>query len=122
MGLFLCFVCIFRNMGHPQPIKNVIVKKCPKLLRIYGNVVFVTYDDVDDPEVLLESVSDKDYADVHQVAQLEVGGLEGRQVLGRDVRVQVARLDTRELGQIINHLKTNNNNINNNNNISNWVR
>ena len=25
------------NMGHPEPIKNVIIKKCPKLMRIYGN-------------------------------------------------------------------------------------
>ena len=24
-------------MGHPRPIKIVIIKKCPKLLRIYGN-------------------------------------------------------------------------------------
>ena len=24
-------------MGHPEPIKIVIIKKCPKLLRIYGN-------------------------------------------------------------------------------------
>ena len=25
------------NMGHPEPIQMVIIKKCPKLLRIYGN-------------------------------------------------------------------------------------
>ena len=24
------------NMGHPQPIKNAIIKKGPKLLIIYG--------------------------------------------------------------------------------------
>ena len=24
------------NMGHPKPMKIVIIKKCPKLLRIYG--------------------------------------------------------------------------------------
>ena len=24
-------------MGHPEPIKIVIIQKCPKLLRIYGN-------------------------------------------------------------------------------------
>ena len=23
-------------MGHPEPIKIVIIKKCPKLLKIYG--------------------------------------------------------------------------------------
>ena len=27
------------NMGHPQPIKIIINKKCPKLLRIYGKLV-----------------------------------------------------------------------------------
>ena len=24
------------NMGHPEPLKIIIIKKCPKLLRIYG--------------------------------------------------------------------------------------
>ena len=28
---------ISENMGHPKPIIIVIIKKCPKLLRIYGN-------------------------------------------------------------------------------------
>ena len=27
------------NMGHPEPTKIVIIKKCPKLLRIYGRVL-----------------------------------------------------------------------------------
>ena len=32
-----CWSCnIFsENMGHPKPIQTVIIKKCPKLLRIY---------------------------------------------------------------------------------------
>ena len=25
------------NMGHPEPMKIVIIKKCPELLRIYGD-------------------------------------------------------------------------------------
>ena len=25
-----------QNMGHPQPIEIIIIKKCPKLLRIYA--------------------------------------------------------------------------------------
>ena len=24
------------NMGHPEPIRMVIIENCPKLLRIYG--------------------------------------------------------------------------------------
>ena len=30
-------------MGHPQPIKIAIIKKCPKLPRIYSNVVAVVF-------------------------------------------------------------------------------
>ena len=28
------------NMGHPEPIKIAIIKKCPKLLSIYGRTSF----------------------------------------------------------------------------------
>ena len=28
---------IFKNIGHPEHIKIVIIKKCLKLLRIYSN-------------------------------------------------------------------------------------
>ena len=28
--------CFQKTLGHPEPIKIVIIKKCPKLLRIYG--------------------------------------------------------------------------------------
>ena len=41
---------------------------------------------------------------INKVPQLEVGGLEGGQVLGRDGGVQIARLDARELGQVVHNL------------------
>ena len=37
------FSVFSENMGHPQPIKIVIVKKCPKLLRIYGRSISMQY-------------------------------------------------------------------------------
>ena len=37
-------------MGHPQPIKVIIVKKCPEALRIYGNIVGLTLVAVADTE------------------------------------------------------------------------
>ena len=30
-------------MGNPEPIKIMIIKKCPKLLRIYGNYLGIIY-------------------------------------------------------------------------------
>ena len=47
--------------------------------------------DVKHAEVLLEAVAHKDAADVDQVAQLEVGLLQGGEVVGRRRRVQVTR-------------------------------
>ena len=32
----LCLVSIFLKIDHPQPIKILIVEKCPKLPRIYS--------------------------------------------------------------------------------------
>ena len=34
---FFALSVFSQNMSHAQPIQNIIVKKCPKLLRIYGN-------------------------------------------------------------------------------------
>ena len=30
-----------QNMGHPQPIEIIIIRKCPKLLRIYATKFFI---------------------------------------------------------------------------------
>ena len=38
--------------------------------------------------------------------QLEVGSLERGEVLGAHASIQITRLDTRELGQIVHHLLT----------------
>ena len=62
--------------------------------------------DVDDSEVLLESMAHKHYSSVNEEEQLEVASLEGGEVLGAHDSVQVTRLDTRELGQVVHHLHT----------------
>ena len=36
MPLLRCLSVFSENMGHPQPIEIMIIKKCPKLPRIYG--------------------------------------------------------------------------------------
>lgn len=53
-----------------------------------------THSDVDDPEVLLQAVTYKHDLVVHQVAELDVGRLEGGQVFGGQLWVQVARADS----------------------------
>ena len=37
-AILLCFISIFRKIGHPQTIEIFIIKKCPKLLRIYTTI------------------------------------------------------------------------------------
>lgn len=56
------------------------------------------------PEVVLQAVPDKDDAHIGQIAQLLVAVLQCGQVLLAEIRVQVARLDARELGQIVDDL------------------
>ena len=60
---------------------------------------------VDDLEVLLQPMSDKDHPDVQQAAQLLVGGFERGKVLGGGVGVQLQGLDARELCQVVGHLE-----------------
>ena len=60
---------------------------------------------VDDLEVLLQPMSDKDHPDVQQAAQLLVGGFERGEVLGGGVGVQLQGLDARELCQVVGHLE-----------------
>lgn len=57
-----------------------------------------------EPKIVFEAVSDEDDADVGQVPQLLVGILQCCQVFLADMRVQIARLDTGELGQIVDDL------------------
>ena len=61
--------------------------------------------DVDDSKILLESMAHEHYSPVNEKEQLEVASLEGGEMLGAHDSVQVARLDTRELGQIVHHLQ-----------------
>ena len=64
------------------------------------------HDQVDDSEVLLEAVTDEDDAAADQIAQLQVTRLQRRQMLARNVGVQVSGLDARKFRQIIHHLIT----------------
>lgn len=61
-------------------------------------------DQIDDPEIILQAVADKSDPVVDQKAQLQVRRLECRQVFRWRRHVQIARLDARELGQIIHYL------------------
>lgn len=53
-----------------------------------------THSDVDDPEVLLQAVTHKHDLVVHQIAELDISRLEGGQVFGGQLGVQVARADS----------------------------
>ena len=55
-------------------------------------------------KVILEAVAYEDASDVYEVAELFVGGLERGQMLLAEVGVEVARLDARELGDVVDHL------------------
>lgn len=62
------------------------------------------YDQVDDTEVVLQSMTDKRDAVVNEEAKLQIRRLERRQVFRRRGNIQVTGLDSRELGQVIDHL------------------
>jgi len=64
-----------------------------------------THDEVEHSEVLLESVADEDHPTADEVSQLEIGRLEGSEVLWWQRDVEVARLDAGELGQVVHHLQ-----------------
>ena len=68
------------------------------------NVAALTHHDVDDPEVLLESMADKLDSFLKEIDELEVASLECGQVFGAHGGVQVTGVDTRELGQVIHNL------------------
>ena len=63
-----------------------------------------SYIEVDDTEVLLETVAHKHCASVHQVAQLVVRLLERGEMLAGDGGVQVPGLYPRELCQVVHNL------------------
>ena len=50
--------------------------------------------DVDNSEVIFQSVSNEDASTIHQEPELLVGGLQSGQVLGAVVGVKVSWLDT----------------------------
>ncbi len=66
---------------------------------------FWGHQDVDDSEILLEPVADKCDSFFPQVQELEIGGLQGGDVLGAPVGIQVPCLDPREFGEIVHHLQ-----------------
>lgn len=56
------------------------------------------------PKIVLQPVPDEDHSDIDEVAKFLIGILQCRQVLLADVRIQVARLNAGEFGQIVDHL------------------
>ena len=61
------------------------------------------HDDVDHLEVLLQPVADEAAAGVDQLAQLQVGRLHRGDVVARDRRVEVARVQPRVACQVVDH-------------------
>ena len=61
------------------------------------------HDDVDHLEVLLQAVADEATAGVDQLAQLQVGRLHRGDVVARDRRVEVARVQPRVARQVVDH-------------------
>lgn len=62
--------------------------------------------EVDDPEVLLQAMAHKLDANVNEKPKLQVGGLEGCEVLGGNLGVKVSWLYPRVLSQVIHDLGT----------------
>ena len=63
------------------------------------------YQYVDDPEVFVKSMPNKGDATLQEVEQLEIAGLECGEMLGAHGGIQITWTDTRELCQVIHHLK-----------------
>lgn len=75
------------------------------MILMRGECIFRrVYQNIDDPEVLLEAVSHKLYALLKQVEQLEVAGLQGGEMLGAYHGIQVSRFDPREFSEVVHHL------------------
>ena len=64
-----------------------------------------THHNIDDSEVLLESMADELDSSLEQVDELEVAGLERGQVLGAHGSVKVSRFDSWELCQVVHNLQ-----------------
>ena len=65
----------------------------------------VTHQEVNDPEVLLQAVTHEANARVDEEAQLQVGRLQGRQMLRGDLCIQVSWFDAGVLSQVVDHLQ-----------------
>ena len=63
-----------------------------------------TYNEIENTEIFLKSVSDEDDLTADEVAQFEIGRLESGQVLWWQRRIQVTRLNTRKLRQVVHDL------------------
>ena len=66
----------------------------------------VTYIEIYDPEVFLQSMTHKDDTGIQQAPQLLVSSFECCEVFQGSRGVKVAGLDTRELGQVVYNLET----------------
>lgn len=62
------------------------------------------YQNIDDPEVLLEAMSHKLHTLLKQVEQFEVAGLQGGKMLRAYHGVQVSWFDPREFSEVVHHL------------------
>ena len=60
---------------------------------------------IDDSEILFETVADENDALTDEIAELQVARFQRRQMLAGNVGVQITRLDARKLRQIVYHLK-----------------
>ena len=63
------------------------------------------HDQVDDTEIVLESVPDKGHFSVNEKPEFLIGRFERGQMFRAEISVQVAGLDARKFCKIVHHLK-----------------
>lgn len=63
-------------------------------MKDFSKLTPATHSDIDDPEVLLQAVTHKHDLVVHQIAELDVSRLEGGQVFGGQLGIEVTRADS----------------------------
>ena len=81
-------VSLFRHVEKRHRVDNLILG----------------HHQIDNPEVLFQSVADEYDALTDQITQFQVAGFQRRQMLAGNVGIQISRFDTGEFGEIVDHL------------------
>ena len=81
-------VSLFRHVEKRHRVDNLILG----------------HHQIDNPEVLFQSVADKYDALTDQITQFQIAGFQRRQMLAGNVGVQISRFDAGVFGEIVDHL------------------